>query len=233
MKVNASSLFLDKVVDSENKKLGEIVNLVFNNKAHDSSILVFPEESSWLDLQALLDLGDKLSKDTIKSCNLPFSEQLNSLIKDGFEYSEEYIKNQGQKYLKEIDKRFKSSYYLIPVSEIGESKEKQLVLSGTLSDYTSCQNGEVFEDDFVYLGEKAYIDSCSALKITLDKGSIRGQYIKDTKGNFGKISDLVIDTDTSMVSSLKVRCLGNVVGEKSVDITKVDFEKMKYNSVFK
>lgn len=237
MYLSASELLRDKVFCSDGKKLGEVVNVVFHPELHDARLVVFPEKLSRFDLRGLIDLGFGVGVDALKNLNLPFDEKIkeyvdNAVSDDTIDKTSDFFKGQLQNYLKDIEDKLREMYFLIPVFEIENSSTKTLQLKDTREKYYTWFNASTSEDDLCYFHEIAYTDSENKFKITLEKGSIRGQIVVDSDGKRGRLSDLEFDASTCLATELRVDTVGIGAGQRSIKVEDFDFKEMTSGKPF-
>ena len=235
--LRASDLLRDKVLCTNDKKLGEVVNVVFNPELHDARIVVFPEKLTRFDLRGLIDLGFDIGVDALKGLNLPFDEKMKEYVElaindDTIDKTSEFFKGQIQNYLKDMEDKLREMYFLVPAFEIKESSTKTLRLKDDREKYYTWFNASTSEDDLCYFHEIAYTDSENKFKITLEKGSIRGQIVKDSEGRRGRLSDLVFIPSTCLVTELKVDTVGVGAGQRSIKIEDFNFKEMTSTKPF-
>ena len=230
--INASDLFRDEVSCSEGKKIGEVVNIIFHPELHDVRLVIFPKKFTRFNLRRLVDLGLKITENEIKKHSFPFDEKLNELIDNTALEGVDFVAQEAYEYLKEIEDKLRETYFLIPAFAIKESHPKKLHLKETKGKYYDCHNAAVLEEDLSFYNETAYTDSENKFKITLDKGTIRGQIVVASDGQKGRVSDIVFDASTSTITELKVHAVGRGAGKKSIKIEDFDFKEMTSKNPF-
>jgi sporulation protein YlmC with PRC-barrel domain len=229
----ASTLFKSKVLGEDKKKLGTVVNVLFDTKFLEARMLVFPDEQTkWL-IRKILDSGEEITKEIIEGLQLPFAEKTNEII-------EEMVKKGGKKafkianeYLTEMEEKLKKIYYLVPISDIVKVGKEETILASPTELYAkqSC-NMDTSENDVVLYGANAITDVTSLWPITLNLVKIRGEIANDVANKPGRIVNLQLNPDEGIVSNLIIQTIGKGAGKHLVKLDDFDFSTLTTKSKF-
>lgn len=229
----ASTLFKKRVIGEDKKKLGTVVNIIFDTKYFDTRILIFPAEETKLLIRKLIDSGKEITGDIIKELSLPFPDETNEVIKKMIEKGKNEAIKIARDYLTEMQERLKKIYYLVPITEIVKVEKKSIVLERTSELYEGeCCNMEPSENDVALYGENAIPDVKSLLPITLNLVKIRGEIANDPNGKPGRITNLQLDLKDNVIDSLIIQTIGRGSRKCLVNPNDFDFSTMETNSKF-
>jgi len=230
--LNASDLFRDDVICEEGNTLGILVNVIFNPPIADAYLVVFPGPLTRFNIRKLIDYGLDITVDTIKNTVLPHTEKIEEYIERTLEAGQEIAKEQLVSYLKEIEDKINQSYYLIPISEIDKTSKKEIHLKDPEEEYSDCLNFPPEDTGVCYYNDIVYVDTENIHKITLDKGSIRGQIVTDSEDQQGRITDVILNMETGCLKGFTIRAFGINPGKKTVDIADFCFDTMTCKKPF-
>lgn len=231
--VEASRLFKEKVVGEDKKKLGNVVNIIFDRKYFITRMLIFPDEETKTFLKKLLDSGKEISGDVIKGLSLPFDEKTDEILKKMMEKGRKEAFKIAREYLVEMEDRLKKIYYLVSIAEIDIVEKDKIVLKSAAESYEKeCCNMDTSEDDVVLYGVNSIPDVKSLWPITLNVVKIRGEMANDQKNEPGRIMNLQLDQDTALVSNLIIQTVGRNAGKRLVDPKQFDFSTMSTKCKF-
>jgi hypothetical protein len=219
-----------KVQTSDDKTLGTAVNVVFCTDSEgylgDAHMLVFPDAQNPL-FKEFLNAGQNILKAGIEDVT---PKQLTKVANTGLDETSKIANN----YVDEKTKEKLSEFFLIPLNKVAKiepSKKVVLNIDVVKSNDCMCKNTSgLSETSMVYyhstmtVGDKLWTD-------TLNLKPIQDFVTKDALGNKGKIENLLIDTDKSMVTAFTVRPRGAST-TTSVSIDDFDFKTMSFKKTF-
>ncbi len=231
--MTASSLFKDKALGEDKKKLGTLVNIIFDRECLEARMLIFPEEETkWL-IRKLIESGKEITGEIIMELPLPFADKTDQIIRKMLETGGEEAFKIARDYLAELHKKLKKMYYLVPVMEIADSRDKVITLENSSKHYEEeCINLRTCEDDIAFYDVGATMDITSLLPITLNLVPIRGLKVKDSKGKTGRIMNLEVDVEEGMISNLIIQTIGKGAGKRLVNPKDFDFSTMVIKTGF-
>lgn len=229
----ASSLFKDKALGENKKKLGTLVNIIFDKKCLEARMLIFPDEQTkWL-IRKLIESGKEITGGIIKELQFPFADKTDQIIRDMLEKGGEEAFKIAREYLTELAEKLKKTYYLVPVWEIEKATGKVISLGRSSECYEGeCINMPTFEDDIAFYDVGAIMDVTSLWPITLNLVSIRGLKVNDPEGKTGRIMNLQLDTEEGIASNLIIQTMGKGAGKLLVNPKNFDFSTMTSKSKF-
>lgn len=221
--LEASTLFKKRVLGQDKKKLGTVVNIIFDTEYFDARILIFPAEETKMLITKLIDSGKEITSDIIKELSLPFSDETDEVIKKMIEKGKDEALRIARDYLLEMQERLKKIYYLVPIAEIIKVEKKSISLERNSEMYEGeCCNMETSENDVTLYGENAIPDVKSLLPISLNLVKIRGEITNDTDGKPGRIINLQLNLKDNVIESVIVQTIGR--GSKKCLINPKDFD---------
>ena len=240
MLVKASAIRNDSVSTLDGKKLGTVVNVVFeaDSVCPIAYILVFPHERNWL-LQQIKENWGGITTSFIER-NLPELPQgWDEVKKRGTGEAQRvwnaYVKDNEQK--RQLANKI---CHLILISEIDDSKlaENQVVLK---------EEFDSIRDNYCYIGEPQISDTLvpfyatpnipareSLLPITLNLNpAFQRLKIRDSNENPGWIHYVQLDTETRLVACFVVQVAGRDAGDYLVKPQDFDFSTLTSTKAFK
>lgn len=229
----ASSLFKDKALGEDKKKLGTLVNIIFDKKCLEARMLIFPDEQTkWL-IMKLLESGKELTGEIIKGLQLPFADKTDQIIKDMLEKGGEEAFRIAGEYLTEMKEKLKKMYYLVPSLEIVDARNEVITLERSSECYEGeCINMCTCDDDIAFYDVGAIMDVTSLYPITLNLVSIRGLKVSDPEGKTGRIMNLQLDIEEGIISNLVIQTIGKGAGKCLVNPMDFDFSTLTSKSKF-
>ena len=233
----ASAIRNDDVTTSDGKKLGTVVNVIFeaDSACPMAYILVFPHERNWF-LQQISENWGGIATSFVER-NLPE-------LPVGWDEIKKRGTGEAQRvwnaYFNANEQKRQLAHkicYLILVSEIGDSNGTRVVLK---------EKFDGIRDDYCYIGEPQVSDTIvpfyatlnipvreSLLPITLNLSpSFQQLKIRDSNRNPGWIHDLQLNTETRLVSAFVVQVAGKDAGDYLVSPEDFDFSTLTIAKAF-
>ena len=231
--IKASSLFKENVVGKDKKKLGTVVNIIFDRKYFVARMLIFPDEETKSILKKILDSGKEISSDVIMDLSLPFDDNTDKILKKMMEKGREEAFKIARDYLTEMEDRLKKIYYLVLITEIDKMEKKPITLkcASKLYEKGSCNMGTT-ENDVAFYEGCAIPEVKSLWPISLNLVKLRGEFANDPEDKPGIIVNLQLDLDAAVVSNLIIQTIGKGACKRLVDLKQFDFSTMSTKSKF-
>lgn len=245
--VSASSIRDDKVFTSDKKKIGTMVNVVFNTDPSWllAELLVFPDGPGWIEKELASIALDK-AVDVLKDL-LP--DEADKIAEDVMDKGTDAAVELWKKKLKEKEEKAQGSFYLVPTTQIAEFKrgkdqlifkKDRIILKDT---FESIQKNYGFADDRSLLKTQVAFyraqlpsgndEAQSLWPIDLNLNRMQGLYTRDPEGNKGRIENLQIDFKKAIPTNLVVLTLGDDAGLRLVTINDFDFKSNTVKKPFK
>ena len=240
--IEACSLRNDEVKTSDNKKVGAVVNVIFQANSRNPSVwlLIFPFEENWI-LEHLRNNWGGIAIDGIK---MLIPEKLSEIEADIASKGTGAAEKTWRKYIEDnyekFEMRFKMAYF-IPASQIDESKYKagHIVLKCKWSDVCDKYRfiGEPnLRKDMAPLFKSINVPIRNLKKLlpaTLNLSPVFFNYcISDSDDDEAYIDDLQLDLDTDVISGLIVQKNGASAGLYIVPPKDFDFTEMRATKPF-
>jgi sporulation protein YlmC with PRC-barrel domain len=235
--VRASSLRNDDVTTADDKKLGTVVNVIFEAESGCpvAYILVFPE-INWL-LEKIRENWGGITIGFIER-NLPdFPQGWDEIKKKGTGEAQRvwdaYYRDNAQK--RQLANK---TCYLIPISEIDEPKlsGNQVVLKSKFDDILNnyCHLGEPrVSDILVPLYATPNKPTRNLLQVTLNLQPVFQQLkVRDSNRNPGWVLDVQLDTEQRVVANIIVQVAGKDAGDYLVSPQDFDFSTLTSTKAF-
>jgi sporulation protein YlmC with PRC-barrel domain len=225
--IRASKLLGAKVVDNDNKKIGLLVNVIFNINPDFlyANLLVFPDTTKSL-LKRLSEAIKDGTLDYIEE-NFPADyPKVKSLVEKG---SEQTFKTLEQ-YLQEKEKELMKTYYVVPITETEnpgqESIEKIRIKHGRVDcDQFRCEPDR--NEEFPFFRNRSFAGLETLLTTTLTLEPVEGLSATLPDDQKGRTVDLELDYDGGVVENLIVQTYGKGAGKHLVNAKEFDFSELK------
>lgn len=226
--IRASKLLGAKVVDNENKKVGLLVNVIFNTNPDYlyANLLIFPDKTKrWLN-----KLSEFLEGTTLDYIKENFPADYPKMAKDIAEKGSEQAFKMWKQYLEEKEEESMKTYYLVPLHEIENPGQdyKELKIKNSLKEclqYQGCEPDK--NEDFPFFRNRSFTGLETLLTTTLTLEPVEGLKANLPDEKKGRTVDLELDPDGGSVGNLIVRTYGKGAGEHLVDAKDFDFSELK------
>lgn len=224
--IRASKLLGAEVFDSENKKLGILVNVVFNTNYLNADLLIFPDEKKSI-LNTLLETFGDVTLDYLKE-KFPaeYSEIPKEIIDRGAKPALEAIK----KNLKQKKEKEMKLYYRVPLHEMkkpGQGKIKKIYVKQFRNKCPlfTCEPDKT-DEDFPFFKNRSFHGLDTLLPTTLYLEPVQGLSANLSEKK-GRITGLELDIDGGSVETFVARTYGKGAGEHLVPINGFNFSELK------
>jgi sporulation protein YlmC with PRC-barrel domain len=229
--VRASKLLGAKVVDKDNKKIGLLVNVIFNINPDFlyANLLVFPDTTKSL-LKRLSDAIKDNALDYIEE-NFPADyPKVKSLV----EKSSEQALKMLEKYLQEKEKELMKTYYVVPVTETENPEQESIEEIRIKHGHIDCDQFRCEPDineEFPFFRNRSFAGLETLLTTTLNLEPVEGLSINLPDDRKGRTVDLELDYDGGVVENLVVQTYGKGAGKHLVNAKEFDFSELKAKNV--
>jgi sporulation protein YlmC with PRC-barrel domain len=247
MSVRACSLRNDKVFTSDKKKLGTVVNIVFNTELDwpEAKLLIFPDGPSWVEKE----LGGIVGEKAVEMVKDLLPEEADKITKDIQSKGTDTALRIWKDFLKKKEEKAFEKFHLIPILEINEFrrakdqivfKSDRIILKGDLeletSKYCFADPNDAVSDTEVALYKAGAPEVAEDEKIlwpiSLNLPCIQGLLVRDCGGARGRIDDVQLNFEEGTITDLVVKTLGKGAGEHVVSIADFDFSTSTCKRLF-
>jgi len=221
--LNATKYF-KKTVVAKDAEMGLFVNLVFDKESREARIVVFPSLESGKSgvLSSLRSIGSQAVSSLSYELSGAVGSTTSGILTDvAYEASRKMDEREYEKKLE-----MASLYYLLPVSEISDVKENEILLDKTIQDYELYLSMRGTESDVAFFNDEMFREAERYTGISLNLVTVRGLSLRDEEGKKGRIVDAVFDPEEGIVTHLVVTTIGRGAKPRFIPLELIDFSAM-------
>jgi sporulation protein YlmC with PRC-barrel domain len=196
--VNAAQIHKGKVLCSDKKKLGVIVNIIIDLEMDLAArLLIFPQEKPWW-VVWLTEKGQDITIDLVKQA---FPEDTDKILTDIADKGSDAALDLWKERLKH------RNCYLVPLHEVKNIEGQCVNLKSSLDQIASCYDDlSTNEGEIALYPEDALSteENKTLLPITLNLPKLKGNKVSDQEGHKGRIFNIELDAKKGQVANIIV-----------------------------